>query len=183
MADKWLTPNELAARLGISPNTVRAMLREKHPRHAGEERKRWHIPNEWAKEMEATLPPREIAGEREVVATVVSQKGTCAVGHKVGDKFVVGDTSPAGMCSWAFYAIFPFATVLQFGGSFPWAKDPDKITIACPDPTNPVIFELSVSESKSKREDYISAKEASQRYKLSEARNRQLLRAKRRQRT
>lgn len=93
MADKWLTPNELAAKLGLSPNTVRAMLREKHPRHAGEERKRWHIPDEWAQEMEAMIPPRAIAGEREVVATVVSQKGTCAVRHKVGDEFVMGDTS------------------------------------------------------------------------------------------
>ena len=183
MADKWLTPNELAARLGLSPNTVRAMLREKHPRHAGEERKRWHIPDEWAQEMEAMIPPREIAGEREVVATVVSQKGTCAVRHKVGDEFVMGDTSPDSMCSWAFYAIFPFATVLQFGGSFPWAKERDQITIACPDPANPVIFELRVSESKSKLEDYISSEEPGQIYKLSEARIRQLLRAKRRQRT
>jgi uncharacterized repeat protein (TIGR04076 family) len=46
------------------------------------------------------------------------------------------------MCSWAFYALFPFATVLQFGGSFPWEEDKDKTTVACPDPGNPVVFEL-----------------------------------------
>jgi len=28
------------------------------------------------------------------------------------------------------------------GGSFPWAQDPNKATIACPDPENAVVFEL-----------------------------------------
>jgi uncharacterized repeat protein (TIGR04076 family) len=50
------------------------------------------------------------------------------------------------MCSWAFYALFPFAEVLQFGGSFPWEKDPSKTTVACPDPDSPVVFELSRKE-------------------------------------
>ena len=78
----------------------------------------------------------------EVIAKVISQRGTCAAGHKVGDKFVIGDKTPAGMCSWAFYALFPFAEVLQYGGAFPWESDPDKTTVACPDPDNPVVFEL-----------------------------------------
>lgn len=78
----------------------------------------------------------------EVLAKVVSQKGTCAMGHQVGDEFPIGHKTPAGMCSWAFGATFPFATVLQFGGSFPWGRDQDKTTIACPDPENPVVFEL-----------------------------------------
>jgi uncharacterized repeat protein (TIGR04076 family) len=30
----------------------------------------------------------------------------------------------------------------MFGGSFPWEKDPDVTTVACPDPDNPVVFEL-----------------------------------------
>jgi len=46
------------------------------------------------------------------------------------------------MCSWAFHTLFPFAEVLQFDGSFPWEKDPKKATVACPDPDNPVVFEL-----------------------------------------
>ncbi len=79
----------------------------------------------------------------QVVARVVSQKGSCVAEHKVGDEFLVADKTPGGMCSWAFYAIFPFVTVLQFGGSFPWENDRDKATVACPDPANPVVFELS----------------------------------------
>jgi uncharacterized repeat protein (TIGR04076 family) len=77
-----------------------------------------------------------------VVAKVISQRGTCEAGHRVGDEFVIGQKAPLGICSWAFYTLFPFAEVLQFGGSFPWEKDPNKATIACPDPENPVIFEL-----------------------------------------
>ena len=77
-----------------------------------------------------------------IAAKVISQKGTCEAGHKVGDEFIIGQTAPPGMCSWALYTLFPFAEVLQFGGSFPWEKDLDKTTIACPDPGNPVVFEL-----------------------------------------
>ena len=83
-----------------------------------------------------------VAEQYEVLARVVSQKGTCALGHKVGDEFLIGHRTPAGMCSFAFDAVFPFAAVLQFGGSFPWENDSDKTTLACPDPDNPVVFEL-----------------------------------------
>ena len=77
-----------------------------------------------------------------VVAKVISQKGTCVAGHKVGDEFIIGDTITSGLCSWAFYTLFPFASVLQYGGIFPWEKDTDKSSVACPDPGNPVVFEL-----------------------------------------
>lgn len=77
-----------------------------------------------------------------VIAKVISQKGTCEAGHRVGDEFEIGQTTPEGMCSWAFYTIFPFAEPLEFGASFPWEKDSSKARVACPDPYNPVIFEL-----------------------------------------
>lgn len=77
-----------------------------------------------------------------LVARVVSQEGTCAVNHKVGDEFLIGDSTPPGMCSWAFCTLFPFASVLQFGGAFPWEEDRDKAIVVCPDPINPVVFEL-----------------------------------------
>ena len=47
------------------------------------------------------------------------------------------------MCIFALTSLFPFMTPLMFGGAFPWEKDPDKTTVACPDPDNPVIFEIS----------------------------------------
>jgi uncharacterized repeat protein (TIGR04076 family) len=79
----------------------------------------------------------------QVKARVISQKGTCSAGHKVGDEFTIGDTLPAGMCSWAFYSLFPFVSALQSGGSFPWEKDPDNCTVACPDAESPLVFELT----------------------------------------
>ena len=78
----------------------------------------------------------------DVIARVISQTGNCEAGHRVGDEFIIGQKAPPGICSWAFYTLFPFAEVIQFGGSFPWEKDPNKAIVACPDPANPVIFEL-----------------------------------------
>lgn len=78
----------------------------------------------------------------DVIAKIISQRGTCEAGHRVGDEFIIGQKTPPGFCSWAFYTLFPFAEVLQFGGSFPWEENPNKATVACPDPANPVIFEL-----------------------------------------
>ena len=81
--------------------------------------------------------------ERLVRVKVISQKGHCAAGHKVGDEWLVGEKTPEGMCIFAFASLFPFMTPLIYGGAFPWEKDPDKATAACPDGQNPVIFEIS----------------------------------------
>lgn len=78
----------------------------------------------------------------EVIARVISQKGTCSAGHKVGDEFLISELTPTGMCAWAYYALYPFSTVLRFGGSLPWETNSDKSVVACPDAENPVIFEL-----------------------------------------
>ncbi len=73
---------------------------------------------------------------------VLSQKGHCAAGHKVGDQWVVDEKTPEGLCIFAFGSLLPTLPVLMFGGSFPWEKDPDVTTVACPDAQNPVVFEL-----------------------------------------
>jgi len=78
----------------------------------------------------------------EVSIRVISQKGTCAAEHKVGDEWVIRDKTPEGICLGAFNALYPSARVLMFGGSHPWQSDPDVATAACPDARNPVVFEL-----------------------------------------
>ena len=83
-----------------------------------------------------------MAEQYKVVAKIISQEGTCSAGHSVGDEFVISEITPGGMCSYAFHALFPFTTVLQVGGAFPWESDPDKAVVACPDSGNPVVFEL-----------------------------------------
>ncbi|MBA7620938.1 hypothetical protein ES703_28294 [subsurface metagenome] len=73
---------------------------------------------------------------------VISQKGTCEAGHKVGNQWLVGEKTPEGMCIFAFSSLLPCITPLMYGGAFPWEKDPDRTTAACPDSENPVVFEL-----------------------------------------
>jgi len=76
-----------------------------------------------------------------VIAKVVSRKGACE-NHNVGDEFEIGEKTPHNVCVWAYHSLFPFAQVMLYGGSFPWARDPNQATIACPDPENAVVFEL-----------------------------------------
>ena len=83
-----------------------------------------------------------MAEQYKVRVKVISQKGTCDAGHKVGDQWVIDEKTPAGMCLFAFGSLLPTLPVLMFGGSFPWESDPDVTTHACPDPANPVVFEL-----------------------------------------
>ena len=83
-----------------------------------------------------------MADRYNVKLKVISQKGTCAIGHKEGDEFLITGTTPEGVCLSAFNACYPAVRTLMFGGTFPWAKDPDTATAACPDAANPVVFEL-----------------------------------------
>lgn len=83
-----------------------------------------------------------MAERYKVSIRVVSQKGTCANEHKVGDHWLVEGKTPQGMCLSAFHSLLPNLRVLMFDGSFPWADDPDVDTCACPDAENPVVFEL-----------------------------------------
>ena len=74
---------------------------------------------------------------------VVSQQGFCAAGHKVGDQWIVdGMGTPEGICVSAFSALYPSLRVLMVGGTHPWESDPDATMVACPDPANPIAFEL-----------------------------------------
>jgi uncharacterized repeat protein (TIGR04076 family) len=84
----------------------------------------------------------QMADRYDVRVKVISQKGTCVNGHKVGDEFVISRTTTDGICLGAFGAFFSFLRTLMFGGTFPWSPDPDAATVACPDAENPVVFEL-----------------------------------------
>ncbi len=83
-----------------------------------------------------------MAKKYEVKASVILQKGFCGAGHKVGDEYTVGSTTPGGVCLAAFNALYSAVRVLQYGGTFPWSEDPDTAQVACPDAANPVVFEL-----------------------------------------
>ncbi|MFC1866536.1 TIGR04076 family protein [Thermodesulfobacteriota bacterium] len=79
----------------------------------------------------------------DVAVKVISQKGHCAMGHKVGDEWVIKDyCTPAGICMGAFDSIFPVTSVMAFDGKYPWCSDPDAAEVACSDAQNPVVFEV-----------------------------------------
>jgi len=74
---------------------------------------------------------------------VISQKGTCGAGHKVGDEWIMppGKT-PEGICLSAFAVLYPSIRTITYGGSFPWEADKDTWTGCCSDAANPVVFEV-----------------------------------------
>jgi uncharacterized repeat protein (TIGR04076 family) len=79
-----------------------------------------------------------------VVAKVISQKGTCAFGHKVDDEVVFdGETVQGRVCLHALYSFLPKVFAMRYGADFPWLKEnKDVSTHACPDAYNPVVFEI-----------------------------------------
>lgn len=77
-----------------------------------------------------------------VEITVLSQTGVCAAGHRTGEKFCVYRHTPCRFCVFAYSAIEPDIRALMFGGTYPWMQDKDTYIGCCPDPANPVVFEL-----------------------------------------
>jgi len=62
-------------------------------------------------------------------------------GFEVGDEAdFFGEMAP--MCHWAYNSLYPAACILASGGSLFWSPDPDSVELCCPDPLNPVVFEL-----------------------------------------
>ena len=84
----------------------------------------------------------DVAERFDVVIKVISQKGSCDNGHKVGDEWVIRTKTAEGICLWAFNTLYPAAEALMSGGSFPWEDDPDVAHIACPDRETPRVFQL-----------------------------------------
>jgi len=78
-----------------------------------------------------------------IEVTVKSQKGICAFGHKVGDKIIFDGKSIKGnICYSALMTLLPKIYAMRYGAEFPWAENKDITYNACPDPENPVVFEI-----------------------------------------
>jgi len=62
---------------------------------------------------------------------------------KVGDKiFFDGRSITGDICYSALMTLLPKIYAMRYGVEFPWSKDGDTIFNACPDPENPVVFEI-----------------------------------------
>jgi len=78
-----------------------------------------------------------------IIAQVISAQGTCEFGHRVGDEVVFdGETIQGRVCLHSLYSMLPKVFALRYGAEFPWLKDKDVATHACPDAYNPVVFEI-----------------------------------------
>lgn len=78
-----------------------------------------------------------------IIVRVKEVKGRCAFGHQVGDEIVFdGETVQGRVCLSALYSFLPKVFAMAYGAHFPWLKDPNVATHACPDAYNPVVFEV-----------------------------------------
>ena len=83
-----------------------------------------------------------MADRYDIKVKVISQKGECGAGHKVGDEWSITSKTPEGICLSAFNVLYPNVRLLMFGGTLPWGNDKDATTLTCPDADNPVVFEV-----------------------------------------
>lgn len=75
---------------------------------------------------------------------VISQKGKCVQGHKVGDEIIITENGVEGkICIHALYSMLPKVFAMMYGAEFPWLEDKNISTHACPDAANPLVFEIS----------------------------------------
>lgn len=81
---------------------------------------------------------------KEVTAKVISVKGTCSLGHKVGDVITFTENGVDGkICIHALYSMMPAVFAMLYDVKFPWLQNPDKKTHPCTDAANPVVFEIA----------------------------------------
>ena len=74
---------------------------------------------------------------------VISQTGSCACGHKVGDTWIVAAKTPEpGICATALCSMLDKIRILRYGGRFTYKENPIITTSACPDAENPVVFQI-----------------------------------------
>src|SRR3972149_1973129 len=71
----------------------------------------------------------------------------CPLEHKVGDAWEIGETTPAGLCIYAFLAFAPAWSALHTGGRFSWEEDADATQFDCPD-NGGVVVELRRMQEK-----------------------------------
>jgi len=79
-----------------------------------------------------------------IKAKVISQTGTCGLGHALGDEIIFKEDGVEGkICIHALYSFLPKVFAMMYDANFPWLDNPDVSTSACPDAKNPVVFEIS----------------------------------------
>ena len=79
---------------------------------------------------------------RKVIGRIISIKGHCTYGLKVGDEFELSAQSTGGICAYFYYNLYPTINALQFGGKLPESWGGERMELTCPDITNQVRIQL-----------------------------------------
>ncbi len=81
----------------------------------------------------------------DVKLKVIKQEGHCTAGHEIGDEIFISfekNEIKGKICLHALYSVLPKVYAMAYGAEFPWLEDPDVSTHACPDATNPLVYEV-----------------------------------------
>jgi len=87
-----------------------------------------------------------VGGEgRKVIGRIISIRGHCTYGQKVGDEFELTAQSTGGLCPYLYYNLYPYIMTYQFGGTYPdtmtgWTGE--RMEFICPDIINQVRIQL-----------------------------------------
>ena len=85
----------------------------------------------------------EEEGLFEIEVTVISTRGNCTFGHKIGDKiYFDGRTIKGDICYDALLSLSCRLYAMRYGVNYSWAENKNVITAACPDSKNPVVFQI-----------------------------------------
>ena len=60
---------------------------------------------------------------------------------RVGDTFILGVTTPEGICARAFASIYPVSLAQRFAEEIPWERSRGYFEVICPD--SQAVFRLS----------------------------------------
>jgi uncharacterized repeat protein (TIGR04076 family) len=66
-------------------------------------------------------------------ATITKVEGSCPFGHNEGEKFQVTNCNNDGLCGALYKSIHSQLVTMHYGGSIPWAKDPNGFEGLCPE--------------------------------------------------
>jgi uncharacterized repeat protein (TIGR04076 family) len=94
-------------------------------------------------------PDHKGPNPKKMILEVVTAKGKCTYGYKVGDTWeTTGLKCIPGFCGAAFHCAFPALFALNFGAKFFFMKDHNSIdTVTCPDGGN-IVFKVTRVEEK-----------------------------------
>jgi uncharacterized repeat protein (TIGR04076 family) len=80
-----------------------------------------------------------------IQATVISIKGNCSAGHKIGDNFEINCYKAGNLCGFFYHNIFPNLQTYEYGGKMPWWQG-ESLILSCPDPHNLLTIKIERKE-------------------------------------